>query len=142
MESRVRSILFWQGISTAVQKTRDRCLSCNKTAQSQAATPPAALDKPSTPFVSVFADFCDYGGCHYLVLGDRLSGWVGIYKTPLGSSYSGATGLIACLRQMFATFGVPEILSSDGGPAFTASETFNFLLRRGSATAYHRLARQ
>ncbi len=114
MESRARSIVFWPGISTAIQETRDRCRSCNKTAPSQAATPPAALDTPSTPFESVFADFCDYGGCHYLVVGDRLSGWVDIYKTPPGTPYSGATGLIACLRQMFATFGVPEILSSDG----------------------------
>ena len=31
-------------------------------------------------FESVFADFCDYGGCHYLIVGDRLSGWVDIYK--------------------------------------------------------------
>ena len=138
MESRARSIVFWPGISTAIQETRDRCRSCNKTAPSQAATPPAALDTPSTPSESVFADFCDYGGCHYLVIGDRLSGWMDIYKTPPGTPYSGATGLIACLRQMFTTFGVPEILSSDGGPEFTASETSNFLSRWGSTIAYLR----
>ena len=103
--------LFWPGISTAIQETWDRYRSCNKTATSQAATPPAALDTPSTPFESVLADFCDYGGCNYLVVGDRLSGWVDIYKTPPGTSYSGATGLIACLRQMFTTLGVPAILS-------------------------------
>ncbi|KAI0212701.1 hypothetical protein LSAT2_002356 [Lamellibrachia satsuma] len=137
MESRARSIVFWPGISTAIHETRDRCRSCNKTAPSKAATPPAALDTPSTPFESVFADFCDYGGCHYLVVGDRLSGWVDIYKTPPGTPYSGATGLIACLRQMFATFGVPEILSSDGGPEFTASETSNFLSRWG---IHHRIS--
>ena len=49
-------------------------------------------------------------------------GWTST-KTPPGTSYSGATGLNACLRQMFATFGVPENLSSDGGPEFTDSET-------------------
>ena len=119
-------------ISTIIQETGDRCHSCNKTALSQATTPPAALDTPSTPFESVFADFCDYGGCHYLVVGDRMSGWVDIYKTSPGTSYSGSTGLVACLRQMFATFGVPEILSSDEGPAFTPSETSNsiYMLRR------------
>ena len=50
MESRDRSIVFWPGISTAIQETRDISRSCNKTAPSQAATPPAALDTPSTPF--------------------------------------------------------------------------------------------
>ena len=43
-----------------------------------------------------------------------------INKTRLGRSYSGATGLISCLRQMFATFGVPATLSSDGGPEFNS----------------------
>ena len=53
MESRSCSIVFWPGISTVIQETRDRYRSCNKTAPSQAATPPAALDTPSTPFESV-----------------------------------------------------------------------------------------
>ena len=110
MESRTPSILFRPDIPTVIQETRDRCHSCNKTAPSQAATPPAALDTPSIPLQSIFADFCDYGGCHYLVVGDHLSGWVDIYETPPSTSYSGDVGLIACLRQMFATFGVPEIL--------------------------------
>ena len=124
VKSRARSIVFWPGIPTTIQETRDRCQSCNKTAPPpHAATPPAALDTPSTPFESVFADFCDYGGCHCIVVGDRLSGWVDIYKTPPSTQYSGATGLIACLRQMFVTFGVPKILSSDGGSESTASET-------------------
>ena len=43
---------------------------------------PVAIDTLTTPFVSVFADMCDFGECHYLVVGDRLSGWVDINKTP------------------------------------------------------------
>ena len=35
------------------------------------------------------------------------------------------------LRQVFATFGVPDDLSSDGGPEFTAMETEDFLNRWG-----------
>ena len=81
MEPRARSIIFWPGISTDIHETRDRCSSFNKTAPSQSATPPAALDTPWTSFESVFADFCYSGGCHYFVVDDRLSGWVDIYKT-------------------------------------------------------------
>ena len=63
--------------------------------------------------------------------GDRLSGWSEIFSTPTGSAWSGARGLIACLRTLFATFGVPEELSSDGGPEFTASFTKDFLKNWG-----------
>ena len=43
------------------------------------------------------------------------------------SSTSGAQGLKAALRQVFARFGVPEEIASDGGPEFVAQETKNFL---------------
>ena len=127
MESRARAIVFWPGMSEDIRSTRDKCSACNKAAPSQAATPSIPSSVPSTPFESIFADYFDYGGCHYLVAGDRLSGWVEIFKTPSGTAYAGALGLIAALRSLFATFGVPEEMSSDGGPEFSASTTANFL---------------
>ena len=45
----------------------------------------------------------------------------------MGSSLTGAKALVSLLRSYFATFGVPEELSSDGGPEFTASVTKAFL---------------
>ena len=50
---------------------------------------------------------------------------------------SGSKGLCETLRKVFATFGVPEEISSDGGPEFTARETENFLNRWG---VRHRLS--
>ena len=45
------------------------------------------------------------------------------------------------MRSFFATFGVPEELSSDGGPEFTAEKTQDFLKRWGvkhrQSSAYH-----
>ena len=46
---------------------------------------------------------------------------------PIFSSKAGSKGLIAHLRTMFATFGVPEILSSDEGPEFMSAATEDFL---------------
>ncbi|MEL6804796.1 MAG: transposase family protein, partial [Bacteroidota bacterium] len=77
----------------------------------------------------MFADFFDFAGHHYLVLGDRFSGWSEIYSTPTGTQRSGANGLLRCLRSFFMTFGVPEEISSDGGPEFTAHTTTQFLSR-------------
>ena len=39
----------------------------------------------------------------------------------------GAQGLIDVLRQTFATYGIPDELSSDGGPEFVAHTTRQLL---------------
>ena len=103
-----------------IRAVREHCSACNRSAQSQAATPAIPSPVPSTPFESILADFFDIGGCHYLVAGDRLSGWVEIFKAPHGTAQACAQGLITALRALFATFGVAEEISSDGGPAVTA----------------------
>ena len=141
MESRARAIVFWPGLTEDIRATRDSCSACNRSAPSQAATPSRPTPVPSTPFESIYADFFDYAGNHYLVAGDRLSGWVEIFKAPSGTAQSGANGLILVLRDMFATFGVPEDISSDGGPEFTAALTLKFfenwgIKHRVSSVAY------
>ena len=135
MEGRARACVFWPGITADIQTTRDSCANCCRNAPSQPSLPAAAPEIPSTPFESVFADFFEASGHHYLVAGDRLSGWVEVYSSPSGSSRSGSAGLIAHMRTMFATFGVPVKLSSDGGPEFSATATTDFLSRWG---VYHR----
>ncbi len=127
MEQRARAIVYWPGMSKDIQDTRERCTDCNRNAPSQAATPPLPSQPPSTPFEAIFADFFDYGGHHYLVVGDRLSGWVEVLLSTAGTDLGGSAGLVRHLRTFFGTFGVPEELGSDGGPEFTASNTETFL---------------
>ncbi|XP_068695963.1 uncharacterized protein [Montipora foliosa] len=127
MEQRARAIVYWPGMSSDIRNIRDGCADCNRNAPTQAATPPLPTTPPSTPFEAMFADFFTYGGRHYLVIGDRLSGWVEVFGSPAGTTLAGAAGLIRHLRSFFATFGVPEELSSDSGPEFTAGCTEAFL---------------
>lgn len=131
MEQRARMIVFWPGMTRDIRLTRQRCDDCNRNAPSQPSTPPIPSPPPSTPFEAVFADFFNHGGQHYLVVGDRLSGWVEIFGSPSSTNLAGANGLILHLRSFFATFGVPEEISSDSGPEFTASCTEAFLHRWG-----------
>ena len=129
MCSRARSLVFWPGITGDIHLTRDRCVPCNRNAPSQTAPPASEPSFPSTPFEMVFADYFEFSGHHYLVAGDRLSGWVEVFRAPHHSALAGAQGLISSLRSLFATFGVPEEISSDGGKEFVAAETKSFLTK-------------
>ena len=141
MELRASKIMFWPGISEDIRQKRASCVECNINAPSQAPLPSSPATPPSTPFQKVFADYFDFAGHHYLVIGDRLSGWPEIFSAPKGSGLAGSKGLVACLRSFFSIFGVPEELSSDGGPEFSANDTQTFLARWGihhrKSSAYH-----
>ena len=141
MEARAREIVFWPGYTNDIADTRNRCNDCIKNAPSQSQMPPAPPHIPSTPFESTVADFFDLDGQHYLVVADRLSGWPEVFKCKPGSPQSGSQGLVSCLINCFACYGVPVDLSSDGGPEFIASNTESFLKRWGVnhrlSSAYH-----
>ncbi len=141
MEQRAHSIVFWPGMTHDIHKVRSECYHCNRNAPSNSHVPSVTPDPPSTPFEKIFSDFFSLGGNHYLVIGDRLSGWTEIFSTPTGTSKSGAHGLIMCLRKLFSTFGVPQELSSDGGPEFASETTSKFLkdwdIAHRISSAYH-----
>lgn len=132
MMSRAETSIFWPGISNDIIRLRNGCNHCNRNAPSQPNAPPTPLVYPSYPFQCVCADFFHYKGGNYLVIVDRYSNWPIVER-----ALHGASGLIDCLRRTFVTFGIPDELSSDGGPEFTASITREFLKTWG---VHHRLS--
>ena len=133
MEARARAILFWPGMSQDIKNVRETCIQCCRNAPSQAATPAMPVQVPSTPFECIAADYFESHGNQFLVVADRLSGWVEIFS----SNKSNADGLVTHLRNWFRVFGVPVELSSDGGPQFKASVTQAFLARWEFGTTCH-----
>ena len=87
MQSRAQSIVFWPGMTLDIQDIRSRCRECNRNAPSQAPTLSEPATPPLTPFEQIFADFFEFAGHHYLVAGDRLSGWSEIFSTPSGTAW-------------------------------------------------------
>ena len=136
MSSRAQGAVFWPGISSDIEATRNACHECWRMTPSQPPMPPVPPCVPARPFQAIAADYCVARGTSYLVIVDRFSGWPHIV-----ASRSGAAGFGRALVNYFASYGVPEELSSDGGPEFTAKETAALLRRWGVhhrvSSAYH-----
>ena len=93
--------------------------------------PPEEITPPEYPFQKICSDYFSFNNCDYVVIVDRYSNWPLLFR-----SESGAMGLIKRLRETFVTFGVPEELTSDGGPQFTSGRTKEFLQSWG---VHHRV---
>ena len=127
MGTRARSVLFWPGMSKDIERTRENCIDCHRNAPSQAHLPTVPANPPQSPFDEIYADFFQFGGKHFLIIGDRFSGWTDVFALQTGTSQSGAKALVRCLRVFFATYGVPLEISTDGGPQFIADACRQFL---------------
>ena len=132
MTSKAEASIFWPGITNDIQATRANCSHCNRMAPSQAALPPTPPTLPEYPFQCICADYFHYQGHNYLVIVDRYSNWPIVERAK-----DGAQGLINVLRHTFATYGIPDELSSDGGLEFVAHTTRQFLHNWG---VHHRLS--
>ena len=122
MTARAQTSLFWPGILRDIAETRSKCTICNSNAPSQPAMPSTTPADPEYPFQHICANFFHHDGVSYLVLVDRYSNW------PIVThSSNGAHGLMATLQETFSTYGIPDTLTSDGGPEFSAHSTRDFL---------------
>ena len=135
MNNRVEQSVFWPGISVDIINSRHTCGTCIREAPSQPAGVPVQPPSPDYPFQMIVGDYFSVQGNNYLVIGDRYSGWLHIYKAGVGE-FDGQT-LEAVLREHSMTFNIPEEFSSDGGPQMM-SEAVQSCLRRWGVR--HRLS--
>ena len=141
MNNRASECVFWPGITSDIQAARSRCTTCDINAPSHAKLPPAAPFIPTAPFQAVASDYLKLEGKNYLLTVDRFSNWPDVRETPAHSPNAGANGLTKACRKLFATCGVPEQLSSDGGPEYISKDFQDFLKTWGVqhrlSSAYH-----
>ena len=79
MSSRAAASVFWPGMTSDIQVTRDRCQNCDKMAPSNRRPHLiAATFIPTYPFEAICLDYFDLGSVHYLLTVDRLTNWVDI----------------------------------------------------------------
>lgn len=135
MKARARVSVYWPGMSQAIASRRAQCRTCNEIAPSQPREPLIPSPAPEYPFQCVAADYFSLAGTQYLVYVDRYTGWFTIVHC--NPREADASCLIKELRQLFATYGVPEELATDGGSTFVSHRCQAFLSTWGVS---HRLS--
>jgi hypothetical protein len=123
MKANAKERLFWPGLDADIKKKRDQCRRCIENAPSQAAEPMILTPPPKLPFQQVAVDFYHKGNHNYLIYADRFSGWTEVARMQSTSFKSIQKDLLSWFR----TYGVPEEISSDGGPPFRSADYTKFL---------------
>ena len=124
MKNNARQRFFWPRMGAQLQNHRDQCRRCNEIAPSNRKEPLNQPIQPDYPFQQTVTDMFHMAGRLYLIYADRFSGWTEVASTHTDSK---ASTICNILRRYFISFGVPEELSSDGGPPFSSHEMENFL---------------
>lgn len=132
MRLRAERSLYWPNMALDIAKKRDSCPSCCSSAPSQSPEPPITPIVPQYPFQHIASDYYHHAGHNFGLIVDRFSNWIQVYQGKGGSNM-----LVNTLSQAFSSFGIPETLTSDGGPQYISGDTENFLARLG---VHHRLS--
>ena len=129
VKARANQTVYWPGLSSAIKNARLNCGTCNGIAPSQSVEPLVITKFPEWPFQKVAADYFFIDLHSYLVYADRFSGWISAYHFKPGQSTH--KNLISTMRALFVDYGIPEELSTDGGPQFIADGFEQFLKKWG-----------
>ena len=126
MKASARHRFWWLGMDSDIDQVRAQCKDCNDSAPSLPREPLVRPPEPEYPFQLAVSDYFDVAGVKYLVVADRYTGWPELFRQN-----GKALTLVKTCRNLFAQFGVPEEIASDGGPPYNSYEWKCFLRQWG-----------
>ena len=112
--------MWWPDLDADLEAKVQGCSKCQEHQKSPSKALLHPWDWSDSPWSRLHIDFAGpcLGGKTFLVLVDAHSKWLEIMESKTTSEAA-----ICCLQSVFATHGLPEIIVSVNGPAFT-SELF------------------
>ena len=118
--------VYWPRMLGDVQLTREKCVHCTRIAPSNSNLPPVKPILATYPMQHICLDYASINGKKYGVLVDRYSNWPEVWDTTVMTLKD---FLVAHMR----VYGVPESMSTDGGPEFISAEFLDMAARYGIA---------
>lgn len=114
---RIRSSVWWPGITTHLKQVIQNCHTCSKNARPRK-EPLMTTNLPEYPWQVVGTDLFEKNGFHYLLTVDYFSRYPEVTRLATTTS----TAVISALKAVFARHGIPEVVRSDNGPQYSSHE--------------------
>ena len=138
MKALARGMVWWPRMDADLESVVQQCQPCQANRKAPPAAPLHPWEWPTKPWSRLHVDFArPFQGKTFIILVDAHSKWPEVATIPSTSSKNA----IQFLRRTFATHGLPEMLVSDNGSAFTSKELQTFTSRNGirhvKCSAYH-----
>ena len=128
MKSLARSYVWWPGIDKQIEKFVSNCKACQVYQNAPHACEPYPWPKPASPWIRIHIDHAGpFNGKLLLIVVDAYSKWVEVRLVNSTNTVS----TIKMLRELFSTFGIPEVIVSDNATGFTSEEFKKFLVSNG-----------
>ncbi|XP_070803581.1 uncharacterized protein, partial [Pituophis catenifer annectens] len=126
MKGLARSYVWWPSMDADITEWVGKCQPCQESRSDPPTAPVREWERPQGPWSRIHIDFAGpFHGQTFMVIVDAFSKWLEIKL--MKATTTDAT--IRELRQLFATHGLPDILVSDNGPQFTATQFEGYLER-------------
>lgn len=119
MKALARSYVWWPGMDGEVERVVRPCEACQLTHHNPPKAPLHQWEWTTKKWLRIHMDFAGpFQGKTFLVVVDTHSKLLAASIVPSMSSGT----VINMLRSLFATHGIPDVLVSDNGAAFTSTE--------------------
>ena len=123
-----RAHVWWPGLDVAIERLVRSCHLCQESQKLPPAAPMNPWPWPARPWSRIHVDYAGpVNGKMLLIMVDAHSKWIEVHA--VGAATSAAT--IERMRTSFAAYGVPDMLVSDNGSAFTSQEMAHFMQKNG-----------
>ena len=126
---RARESLYWPRMSAELNAYISTCDVCLTNRDYNPGKEPLMQHELiARPWSKVSADLCEFDGRTLLVISDYYSNFIEVTRMTTTTSRS----IIKALKEVFARYGIPDIMVSDNGPQFSSAEftvfakTWNF----------------
>lgn len=124
---RVQESVWWPEVSHDLKEWIEKCSFCQKYCRQQHAEPLKPSLLPERPWVKIGMDLCYMNGKDYVVVVDYFSRWLEIVNLEDTTTAT----LVQKVKNIFARWGIPEIVRSDNGPQFSSSLFKAFAIEYG-----------
>ena len=128
MVARATSSVHWPGIQRDILNYQSNCRACAEISPSLPREPLLPNKLPQRPFEVLCSDICQINGRYYLIVVDRFSGFLHIFYSRTSPTHE---FLEKHLRDVFARYGRPDRLDTDGGPQYKSQGFARFLANWG-----------